>query len=148
MTSPRRILTGISETKTSTPSIEPKGLQMWLHDTGEFLTNELDFGSYESEIGMEKKLSVRNCNELIWADISKLKATLPNASLHGSSIIPPLTTIDIIYKIDKEKPGLGPSQLTKEASSPKWRGAMSGTISWYSVETLEAKHIVKTEHEK
>ena len=60
---------------------------------------KLDAGGFDVVLGHKETLSFRNPNEKLWCNISKLHTALDDTSIEKPVFIPPLTTVEIIYKI-------------------------------------------------
>lgn len=74
-------------------------LQVWNTKSGSPTIEKLDGGGFDVELGHKERLSLRNPNKKLWCDISKLHTALDDTSLEKPHFIPPLTTVEIIYKI-------------------------------------------------
>ena len=77
----------------------PIPLQIWESKTGSPAVQNLDAASFDVVLGHEEKLSLRNPNEKLWCDISQLRTALSDTSIEKPVFIPPLATVEIIYKI-------------------------------------------------
>jgi len=78
---------------------DPLSLQIWEYKTGWPTIKTLDIGGFDVLLGHKDKLSLRNPNEKLWCDISRLHTVLNDTSLEKPFYVPPLTTVEIIYKI-------------------------------------------------
>jgi len=74
-------------------------LQIWESKNGSPTMYKLDAGGFDVVLGHESKLSLRNPNEKLWCDISQIRTALSDTSLEKPVFIPPLTTVEITYKI-------------------------------------------------
>ena len=77
----------------------PLSLQIWDTKSGAPTLNAVDAGSFDVWFGHERKLSIRNPNSTLWADISELHTVLHDSWIEKPHFIAPLSTVEITYKI-------------------------------------------------
>lgn len=102
----------------------PSSLQIWESKTGSPTLKTLDGGGFDVVLGHEDKLSLRNPNEKLWCDISQLHTALSDTSLEKPVWIPPLTTVEIIYRIASKED----SDFDHPSTAHKDR--IEGKVTW------------------
>ena len=105
-------------------------VQMWVRDSGNFANGkEFDLGPWDISLGVERVLVIRNPYTKWWAGIGLLHTKKENSSLKGPAIIPPFSSVEVTYKVEKDESSLNSESL--ESFEPD---VILGDVRWFTID--------------